>query len=185
MATAVSIANKALTRLGVDPITAFTDNTPQGRAVNRIYEALRRELVSAHVWNFALRKASIAALSTVPTHTFARAFQLPSDCLRLLDVVTDDLYGVFGTTIETDAVAPLAITYIADISDPNQMPAYFRRALSLHLAADLAFLLTANATLAQSMESLAVSAESLARSYDAQEGEIDVQDEGTWLEARL
>lgn len=185
MASSVGIANKALTLLGALPITAFTDDSPAARAVNRIYDETRRELLAAHPWNFAIKRASLAASATAPTHTYARAFPLPSDCLRVREALAGDyLYGIEGEQIVTDATAPLSIVYIADIEDPNQMSPQFREALSYRLAAQLAFQITGNATLSANMEVIAGRKESLARSYDAQEGEYYEQDEGTWLESR-
>lgn len=186
MASAVGIANKALTLLGQQPITSFSDDNSRGRAVNRTYDELRREMLASHPWNFAYKRASLAADSTAPTHTFARRFAFPTDCLRLLDADTEsERYGVEGRYIVTDAAAPLRIEYIADIDDPNQMSPGFRRCLSYALAAELAFEMTGNATLQQSMASQAERESFKARSQDAQEGEFYEQDEGTWLESRL
>lgn len=184
MASAVGIANKALTLLGASPITSLSDSSPAARAVNRIYDETRRELIAAHPWNFAIKRASLAASSTAPTHTYARAFPLPSDCLRLRDAETVYLYGVEGSTIVTDAAAPLDIVYIADIEDPNDMPPFFREALSYRLASQLAFTITANARMVGEMSVAAERKEMIARSFDAQEGEFYEQAEGSWLESR-
>lgn len=186
MASSVSIANNALTLIGAEPITSFSDDTTQGRAINRVYDDLRQELISEHPWNFAVKRASLASSTTAPVHTYARAFTLPTDCLRVLDAVTGGyLYGIEAGAIVTDATAPLAIVYIADVTDVNKMSPYFRRALTYRIAGTIAFQITGNATLENSMSARAERELNLARHYDAQEGEYYEQDQGSWLESRL
>jgi hypothetical protein len=185
MASSVSIANNALTLIGAEPITSFSDDNTQGRAINRVYDDLRQELLSEHPWNFAIKRASLASSTTAPVHTYARAFTLPTDCLRVLDALTAGLlYGIEERAIVTDATAPLSIVYVADITDVNLMPPFFRRALTYRIAGTIAFQITGNATLEQAMAVRADRELNMARHYDAQEGEYYEQDQGSWLESR-
>ena len=54
--TFVEIANRAITFLGGTTITALTDDTKEGRAVLRLYEQTRDQILRDHPWNFAIRR---------------------------------------------------------------------------------------------------------------------------------
>ena len=62
----VDIANKALTYLGSDAITNLTDDTVEGRAINRIFEQSRDYCLRDHPWKFAMIRVALAADTTAP-----------------------------------------------------------------------------------------------------------------------
>ena len=80
----VDIANKALTYLGSDAITNITDDTVEGRAINRIYEQSRVYCLRDHPWNFAMIRVALAADTTAPVWEYTNSFPWPSDCYELL-----------------------------------------------------------------------------------------------------
>lgn len=86
MASEVEICNSALIKLGDDTITSLTDDSKRARLCNAQFARLRDEVLRAHPWNFAIRRASLAKLSQAPAFEFAAAFRLPEDpyCLRVL-----------------------------------------------------------------------------------------------------
>ena len=55
--TSVGIANVALARLGATRILAIDEDTENARLVNAIYGTIRDEVLSAHPWNFAIKRA--------------------------------------------------------------------------------------------------------------------------------
>ena len=179
----VDIANKGLTYLGADPITAITDDTVEGRAVNRIYEQSRAYCLRDHPWNFALKRVSIAASTTAPVWEYTNAFTWPSDCLRIIEVDTDEEWAIEGRTIVSDAAAPLKILYVADITDTSLYDAKFVEAFAMRLAADIAYEITASQTVVQAAENKYMMLMQEARLTDAQEAQP--ADENDWLESRL
>ena len=73
----VDIANKALTYLGADAITNVSDDTVEGRAINRIFEQSRDYCLRDHPWNFALIRVALAADTTSPVWEYTNSFSWP------------------------------------------------------------------------------------------------------------
>lgn len=144
----VAIANAALSKLGEEPILALTDDTTPARTLNGRYRAVRDAELRRRRWRFAIRRVSMAALSAAPDSDYARQFQLPNDYLRLIeggDIVSvvdftdfrgrsNALYSIEGRAILTDLGDPLAIRYIAQITDTATFDAAFTEALASRLA---------------------------------------------------
>ena len=185
MASAVEICNKALTLLGNKPIVALTDDTKAGRAVNRVFDPTRLLMLQGHPWNFASKRASIAASPTAPIFGFDRAFPVPNDALFIKEISAVEAFKVESGNINTDATAPLEVIYIADLTDPDQMTPLFREALAARIALDIGFDMTGNATLLTTLKAIYDERLSGARTNDAQEGTPDLVEQGTWLDSRF
>lgn len=149
MASAVEICNRALGKLGAETITSLADNTTNARALNTSYAIVRDAELRRRRWRFAIKRASLAALSTAPiSGIYKLQFQLPSDCLRILDVSdswpgsdTSDYrtsttadYSLEGRTILTNIKAPLPLRYIAQITDTGLFDSAFVEAFAARLA---------------------------------------------------
>jgi len=155
MASQVDIANRALTKLGEARIVSFTDNTNIARTVNSMWDVVRDAELRSHVWRFALARASLPALVDASTFGYNYQYQLPSDCLRLVEVAEfrvnnladyinrdDSIYTVEGNKILTDLGAPLNIRYIQQTLDTAQFTIDFVEVLACRLAAEMAEILT-------------------------------------------
>ena len=180
--TFVEIANRAITFLGGDVLTDLTDDTKEGRAVNRIYEQTRDALLRDHPWNFAIKRVSISANATSPIWEYTNAFDWPSDALRIIEVDTTEEWAVEGRQIVSDAAAPLLIAYIHRVTDASLFDAKFIEAFSLRLAADIAFDLTASESTARVAETKFTIFMNEAKIVDGQESLS--ADEQSWLDAR-
>lgn len=180
--TFVEIANRAITYLGGETITSLDDDTKEGRACKRLYEQTRDQLLRDHPWNFAIKRASLAANTTAPVFEYTNAFDWPDKCLRIIEVNTTEEWAVEGQQIVTDAAAPLEIVYIERVTDPNLFDAKFIEAYSLRLAADIAYDITASQTVASNAETKYASLLQEARLIDAQESLS--ANEQSWLDAR-
>ena len=77
----VKIANLALTSLGADRIMALTEDSENARRINEIYEVMRDEVVSAHPWNFAIKRSTLGQLSETPVIGYTYFHQVPADSL--------------------------------------------------------------------------------------------------------
>lgn len=160
MASLIEISNRALTKLGVERIISLGDNNEQARALSSMIPLVKASELRAYTWNFSIKRASLPALVDAPAFDYARQFQLPSDCLRLLwagDYFPGPNLGDFqngpsldyeleGRMILTDLGAPLKIRYVADIDDPNQFDVLFAEALACKLAVELAETLSGSST---------------------------------------
>lgn len=181
--TFVEIANRAITFLGATPISSLDDDTKEGRACKRLFEQTRDQLLRDHPWNFAIKRASLAANITAPLFEYTNAFDFPTNTLRIIEVDTTEEWAVEGQQIVSDAAAPLNVVYIERVSDPNLFDPKFTETFALRLAADIAFDITASQTVVASAEQKFSVLLKEARLIDAQESLS--ADEQSWLDARV
>lgn len=185
MVSEVGIINRALTKLGGEPILSRTDASKRARTANRHYDDTRDLALAAHPWNFALRRAVIGASATPPAWGYANAFPLPVDCLRLVGIDGLDAYQVEGRSILADADGPLRLRYIARVTDTAQFAPAFVDSFATLLAAEIAYDLTGSRTLSESLRTAFERGLPGARNVDAQESPgAPVADEGSWLGVR-
>lgn len=184
MATAVEICNSALIKVGAQRILSLTDPNERARLMNEQYPKVRDELLYSHPWNFAIERVALAAV-TAPIFGFDSAFQLPTDCLR---VVETDLPTTEAWKIEKDKLLcnsdAVQILYIKKITATNVYSPAFCEALAYRLAADIAYQVTQSTTLASDLFQKAEQKIAYARSFDAQESQGDRVYADSWLNAR-
>ena len=189
MLSVVAICNRALDKLGAEPITALSDDTTAGRACNRVYEPLRNKLQREHIWNFCTKRAALAALTTTPAWGYAYEFALPDDFLRLLEIrdVTDYQMEAAdnGTrVIRCDEAGPIYIKYSALVTDTAKFDPLFDEALAALMAAELCEKITqSNTKKAQALDDLRKALQT-AKTVDAQENPPEDLNDGGWWEAR-
>lgn len=139
--SSVTIANRALQRLGATRISSVTQNTPNARSINNAYDTTRRRLLRLYTWSFAKARASLPASSSQTVFDSLNLFPLPTDFIRLY---RDPGYSASvqsrrdweieeGNIVTTDG-APLNIRYIADITDESQFDPLFVEAFACQLA---------------------------------------------------
>lgn len=170
MATSeTSIANSALMKLGADRIVSLTDDTREARIMKEQYPKVRDDILRGHPWNFALVRVVIAPLTTAPDWGFSYQYELPSDCLRLLNVdVPGTEWQLEGRIIVTDA-AELGIRYIRKVTETGLFDSNFSEALACKLAADCCFAITQSTTLKDGLMKEYLQRIREARSFDGQE----------------
>lgn len=146
--SAVSICNRALQLLGSTSITSLTDDNDRARAMNLAYEPVRRRELQIRRWRFSITRTRLAALADTPDSGYDYQYQVPNDFLRLIeggDLLTladltdyrgaeEALYSIEGQAILTDLAAPLAIRYLADVTDTASFHPAFVETLSAALA---------------------------------------------------
>ena len=192
MASVVNICNSALNLIGASTISALTEDTKNARLSNQRYEPVRNRVFRGHNWNCLIKRVQLAANSTDPVMEYAKSYALPSDCLRVLkihngttDSIASDLdYKIEGKNIVTDETT-VYLVYIALDTDPNNYDVYLREAISHQLAADLAYAITNNATLANNYMTRADERLREARFIDATENSLDTVEANEFTNARL
>lgn len=189
MPSKVDIANRALTKLGDSRITSFSDNSVVSRAINAAYDIVRDAVLRAYPWNFAMKRAALAESTPVPVYKYDNAYQLPADFLRLMEIEGQTSgYGdweVVGRRIEISADAPLNITYVSRVDDPNQYDSLFVEAFATRLASELCQELTDDVGLGNRLEEVYRDLMSNAAMVDAKEGSPKQTVNGSWLDSRL
>jgi hypothetical protein len=192
MASAVDIANSALNLLGASTISAFTDDSKNARLINQRYEPVRNRVFRSHAWNCLHKRVQLAQNSTAPVVEYSHAYALPSDCLRVLKIhngTTDSIasnidYKLEGRNIVTDE-GTVFIIYIALDTDPNNYDTYLQESIAHQLAADLAYAVTNNATLADKYMTRADERLREARFIDATENSLGTIESSEFVDARL
>ena len=192
MASVVDICNSALNLLGASTITTLTEDSKNARLCNQRYEPIRNRTFRSHAWNCLTKRVQLAKDSTAPVVEYANQYTLPTDCLRVLKVhngTTDSIassldYAVEGRKIKTDE-GTIFLVYIAKITDPNEYDTYLIEALAASLAADLAYAITNNATLAKNYEATADERLREARFIDATENSLGTVESSEFTDARL
>jgi hypothetical protein len=135
MTSKVEIANLALGKLGANRIVSFSDDSEEARAASLFYLPTLRAELRRHPWSCAKKRTTLAPTSSTPLN-FAYAFNLPTDCLRVLK----DLDGyehdweIQGRQLLTDETDTLELPYIYEITDPNIMDPLLVEAFACKLA---------------------------------------------------
>ena len=192
MASVVDICNSALNLLGASTISALTDDTKNARLCNQRYEPVRNRIFRSHPWNCLIKRVQLAQDSTAPVIEFANQYTLPTDCLRVLKIhngTTDSVasaleYKIEGRKIKTNE-GTVYLVYVALDTDPNNYDAYVQESISHQLAADIAYAVTNNATLANNYMARADERLREARFIDATENSIDTLEANEFTDARL
>jgi hypothetical protein len=192
MASVVDMCNSALNLLGASTISALTDDSKNARLCNQRYEPVRNRVFRSHAWNCLHKRVQLAQNSTAPVVEYSYAYALPSDCLRVLkvhngstDSIKSDIdYKLEGRNIVTNE-GTVYIIYIAIDTDPNNYDTYLQESISHQLAADLAYAVTNNATLADKYMVRADERLREARFIDATENSLGTIESSEFTDARL
>ena len=154
----IGIINRALIKMGEKPI-ASTSQPPLGTMMGILYEEMRKSLLSAHFWSFALKRASLSRLDEeTGSKLYPYAYALPVDFLILKDfgeayksanfadmiLMPDCRYVIEQNKLLCNIKTDVGITYVADIKEPHLFSPYFAEALIAMIAAEA--VLTVNAS---------------------------------------
>jgi hypothetical protein len=135
----VSIANRALQKLGAKRISSLDQDHPNARSMNAAFTRVRDRELGRYDWSFAIKRASIAADGDGPTWGDWNRYSLPNDYISLM---RDDETGIAvdwkveGLYILSMDSSPLQFRYIARIDDPNTFNVLFVEVLASALALD-------------------------------------------------
>jgi len=210
MASKVEICNFALQNLGQELITSLDEKTKNARECNLRFDSARRSLLRMHLWNFAIKRASLNRETSTPAFNYSYQFSLPSDCLKVImteteetfqaltpiaidpintiseipNRVTVDKYRIEGKKLISDEQV-VGIKYIADITDTGQFDSNFTELLARLLAANIARSITDSRTEAEYHLKVFQQEFEEYISIDSQEGVFDTINYSTFLSSRF
>lgn len=145
----IQVCNRALQKLGAQPIVNFSDNTNNARAMSTAFQPVVEAELRRHRWKFSILRANLAQLSGQPANgVYTNMFQLPSDCLRVLNIGdwwpgqdisdyrnrTTAEYSIENNVVLTNYAAPLSLRYVSRITSTGQWDSAFAEAVSARLA---------------------------------------------------
>lgn len=192
----VDICNFALQEVGESAITSLSDNNTRARECSLRYDQARRTTLEMGIWNFALKRQSLALSAEAPGFGYSHAFTLPQDFLRIVMTEQEedsDFYGnpfyngykVFsfdsvysarddyrlenGKLLYNEQVCK--IIYLFDQEDTGKFSSLFVELFTKILASRIAYRLTGSRTLQREKEEEAqVLYKKEALTTDAQQG---------------
>jgi len=188
MASKTSICNQALKRLGQPAITDIDEGTVRADSLKAIFNDVRDFVLACHPWNFATKRAALALLSETPVWQWDYYYQLPTDCIRVvqLDEWEDEsLWEVEAEGRLATNESTAYITYIARVDEAGKFSPGFVQALAARLAAEVAFEVTGRPDTAKMMLELWPLELAKAVALDSQEKGPQVIICNTWVNARL
>ena len=161
-----------------DITSATTSMTSIEEVCNRWYDHTRRKLLRQHPWNFAIKRAELAASDTAPLFGATAQFPVPADFLRLLRVVDEDNRIISSDAYffenrqlmlrwAEDDVA--RIIYITDEEDVTKFDDLFVDLLAVEIAMSIAYLVTQNNSNIERLASIRKTLISAAKSIAGQE----------------
>lgn len=194
--TEVSICNSALAKVGAGRITSLSDTSVQGQLAREQYAKLRDSLLMEHPWKFAVGRKELGLSVYVPKYEYEKAFQLPPDLLRIIDTNLSEFPSIgetpWDTEIDPDTQLRYLVTnedsvtikYIKLVGEAFFTP-LFAEVLAWRCAAEWAYALTQNASLATLFDQKYKEKIREARSFSAMEASPKVVEADDWFLSRL
>lgn len=187
----VEIFNLALTELGQDRVTSPTDDVETARTLNANWTFVRDAVMAEHPWKFAIKRTTLPALAEVPIG-FALQYQLPEECLKLVQVGTDwvfytselETFALEGGRVLTDVAAPLDVRYVQRVTNVGLWPVLFSTAVAYRLASVCGKKLTKSDTTVERIRGEYEITIRKAKRHNAIERPPQRQLDGSWLDAR-
>ena len=158
----IEICNLALAYIGnTRSIASMAEQSKEAILCSRFYNMTRETMLKSYPWNFAVKSLALT-FTTETEDKFGFVYEYPEDCLRVLQVGSDDDPADFAIrAIDDDGTITRRIVcdlesakafYIADSQDTDAMPAEFVDALALALAVRLAGPMASDGRIVQSVQ---------------------------------
>jgi hypothetical protein len=133
----VAIMNMALITIGERMITASTEDTKAARVADARYPDVRDEVLSAHPWNCATKRAALSQLATAPAFGFTYEYQLPADYLYLVQLEDPkEEYEIEDNKILSDN-STMKIIYVYQLTEVPKMTPSLVSAIAAKLAFEI------------------------------------------------
>lgn len=142
----LEIVNRAMLRIGADPLEDLEDETLGGQAADLVYDSVVEFALGIYVFSFARKMAQLSELSTAtPLTGFTRVFDLPAERLgpplRVTDSITDPNHRFSRYVLQEDTVHADETPLFAEIkfaAAPRHWSGTFRDFAVLAVAAEYA-----------------------------------------------
>lgn len=187
--TTVSICNKALVLCGASPITSLTEDTPNARALNAVYDISRKSFLTECRWNFSLTRSTLATISTATLAYLhdeeTSAYTRPSNALRIWQMSDIEAIWREEGDIIISNTASLGTLYTWD---HNEVGLWRQKAIDAFidkLCSDICFMILNSSTKAQAfLEKYEKVTLPKAMTEDSQTGLHQEVLDGEWLKSK-
>lgn len=178
MQTRTQIANNALSYLSAGSIVNLNDDDAKARAINGIFDQAAREVIRTHRWSCCIGRAKLSKLADDPLQNgnfgYSGAFQLPSDCLRILDINGEpwsekaEYFDLNGRQLLSDH-GEIYLRYVKWEDDVSQWDTLLADVVSVKIAMKVARQVTTDGISAEDLERIYRRRLEDARTVDAME----------------
>jgi hypothetical protein len=186
--TQIAICNSALAKVGQAPISSIDQETRAAQILKSIFDLVQDEVMSAHPWNFALKRVALTPTASTPAYEFDYEYDLPNDCLRVLELETDVTAIGVDWVVEGRKIlsndSEISIRYIYRNDDYNSWSPAFAEVMAWRLAQGIAFALTQSTEREKSCHEQLKATLAQARSTDGAEGVLRGLIADEWTTAR-
>ena len=152
MTTNIDITNRALAEIGTrSQITAFNDGSQEGAYASILYNPLRDFLLREGDYDFSILNI-VPNTTTAPSPPWSNAYQYPSDCVRIRQVIpvitnVQDVLPMEWNIIATGTATKVIVTrvlasaiiYTSNTPNENIWDSMFTESMVRLLGAALAF----------------------------------------------
>lgn len=165
-------------------ISSLTDGTRAANVLNALYPYIRDEVMGEHPWVFAKKQSILSPNATVPPFGWDYCYDIPSDCLRLLNPDDDSIKWVQMGNQIFSSEPQLNMYYIFRNVDESSWDNRFCEAFAWRLAMEAALSLAQSIPLKQEAEKSYQAALAAARSMNAVIGTRPALEADIWSNAR-
>jgi|TARA_R110002167_G_scaffold174820_2_gene373764 hypothetical protein len=176
------IANLALGNLGEARIQNLNDNNSRARACNQRLDDVITAVLRMHTWNSALERATLANVGS-PIFGWNYIFQLPSDCIKVVEVNPVSKFQVEKKNILSNE-STLNLLYVANPLDISNLDSLLIEAIAMKLALEIAETLTSKVNLKQEMMQKYVIALQEARAANSHDKTPEHRERSSYLDAK-
>lgn len=136
----LDVCNLSLSLLRQQPISSVVHpTTGPERICAQWYDHKRRTTLRKHVWNFALKRANLAALEAAPAFGYTQNFELPTDYIRIVGIGENNIdeyeHDIEDAKILIDwASGALPLRYVYDHTNISKWDPLFIDVFAIELA---------------------------------------------------
>lgn len=186
-ASEVSICSNALLLMGAQTISSFDEDSDRARLASNLWESTRNDVLRSHPWNCCVKRVALAPDTAAPAFDWDYQFTLPSDYLRLLSVGEAGSEADFK--IESGKLLsdenPCYLRYVWRNDNPVTWDDMLVHAMTLAMAAAMAYGVTQSASLRDSMLGELEKHMKRARAVDGQDDTPDTLGDTPLLNSRF
>jgi hypothetical protein len=195
-ATQLGLYNSALRILGEEKLASLSEDREPKRVLDGIWDdGLINRMLEQGQWNFATRTARLDYESSIePVFGYRRAFEKPTDCIRLIALSVDEYFSIPLNQYRDEAgfwfcdYDQIYVSYVSNDdeygNDLSLWPETFKRYVENYLALHSCERLTQNKSKFADLFKITERALIDARSKDAMGGPTRFMPPGSWTTAR-
>lgn len=181
--TNIDVINQALgAGLGEEHIVDLTGTDKATLVMVTNYNAVKYDCMTRTNWRALTADASLSLLSGTPISRWSHAWQMPSDCLKVISTWPISSYEIRNRQLLTNEGTRVELVYIRNLEEAY-WPAWFTRLVVAELTIRVCRGITGNMPDAEMRAELA-RAESQALFQDAQQQPNQTVQSNAWIDCR-